>query len=106
MNSKLRPLTLLIVICLLPAPWLRAQDDAMSESDMTKMLKEAQDMQKEAADIQKKIDRNVAGRSGRQARHVETSHVETRRSRRPHGRSYPSRMVGGRSPIDGHSSQP
>jgi hypothetical protein len=54
MNSKLRPLTLLIVICLLPAPWLRAQEDATNDSDLAKMMKEAEDMQKEAADIQKK----------------------------------------------------
>ena len=54
MNSKLRPLTLLIVICLLPAPWLRAQEDATNDSDLAKMMKEAEEMQKEAADIQKK----------------------------------------------------
>jgi hypothetical protein len=54
MNLKLRPLTLLIVICLLPAPWLRAQEDATNDSDLAKMMKEAEEMQKEAADIQKK----------------------------------------------------
>ena len=54
MNSKLRPFTLLIVVCLLLAPRLRAQDDATNDSDLKKMLKEAEEMQKEAEDIQKK----------------------------------------------------
>lgn len=54
MNSKLRPFTLLIVVCLLLAPRLRAQDDATNDSDLKKMLKEAEEMQREAEDIQKK----------------------------------------------------
>src|SRR5450432_3154016 len=34
MNSKLRPFALLIVICLLPAPWLRGQEDATNDPDL------------------------------------------------------------------------
>lgn len=53
MNPQLRPLTFLIVVCLLLAPQLRAQDDASKDTDMQKMLKEAEEMQKEAEDLQK-----------------------------------------------------
>ena len=52
MNST-PPFYLLICLCFLFAPLLRAQDDATNDTDMTKMLKEAQDMQKEAEDMQK-----------------------------------------------------
>jgi hypothetical protein len=54
MNSKLRPLTVLIVLCLLFATRLRAQDEATNDSDLTKMMKEAEEMQKEAADLREK----------------------------------------------------
>ena len=52
MNSKRHRLFLFIVVALLSAPLLRAQEDATNDTDMTKMLKEAQDMQKEAEKIQ------------------------------------------------------
>jgi hypothetical protein len=54
MNSKFRPLSLLIAISFLSAPLLRAQEDATKDTDLTKMLKEAQDMQNEAAKMQEK----------------------------------------------------
>ncbi|MEY2489363.1 MAG: hypothetical protein QOC70_1305 [Verrucomicrobiota bacterium] len=54
MNSRSRVPALLLVICLVLAPRLRAQDEAIKDSDLTKMLKEAEEMQKEAAEIQKK----------------------------------------------------
>jgi hypothetical protein len=49
MNSKSHAVTLLLVSCLFLVPQLRAQDP-----DVTRMLKEAEQMQKEAADLQKK----------------------------------------------------
>ena len=54
MNSKFRALTFLIVSCFILAPRLPAQDEATKDSDLTKMLKEAEEMQKEAAELQKK----------------------------------------------------
>ena len=54
MNLKLCLLSFLIVISFLSAPRLRAQEDATNDSDLKKMLKEAEEMQKEAEDIQKK----------------------------------------------------
>jgi hypothetical protein len=54
MNSKFRALTFLLVSCLILGPQLRAQEDATKDSDLTKMLKEAEQMQKEAAELQKK----------------------------------------------------
>ena len=54
MNSKLRAFSFFFSICFLFAPPLRAQEDATNDSDLTKMMKEAEQMQKEAADIQKK----------------------------------------------------
>ena len=53
MNSKLRPLYFLVVVSLLFAPLLRAQENPSADTDLTKMLQEAQDMQKEAEEIQK-----------------------------------------------------
>ena len=52
MNAKF-PFSLLICICFLAAPPLRAQNDASNDTDLAKMLKEAQDMEKEAGEIQK-----------------------------------------------------
>ena len=54
MNAKLGPFVFLLVISFLLAPRLRAQEDAANDSDLTKMLKEARQMQKEAEDVQKK----------------------------------------------------
>lgn len=54
MNSKSHAVALLLVICLFLAPRLRAQDETTKDSELTKMLKEAEEMQKEAAEIQKK----------------------------------------------------
>ena len=53
MNSNLRPFALLVVICLFPAPLLRAQENPSADTDLTKMLEEAQDMQKQAEEMQK-----------------------------------------------------
>ena len=58
MNVKLGPFVFLLVISFLLAPRLRAQEDAASDSDLTKMLKEAEDMQKKnppAAGAKKKL---------------------------------------------------
>ncbi len=52
MNARLRPFSVLICVCFLSAPLLYAQQDATNDTDLTKMLKEAQDMQKEAEKIQ------------------------------------------------------
>ena len=49
MKLKLRLFVLFLVICVLSAPRLRAQDDP----DMKKMLKEAEEMQKQADELQK-----------------------------------------------------
>ena len=54
MNVKLDPFVFLLVISFLLAPRLRAQEDAANDSDLAKMLKEAEQMQKEAEDTQKK----------------------------------------------------
>ena len=54
MNVKLGPFVFLIVVCFLLTPRLRAQEDAANDSDLAKMLKEAEQMQNEAKDTQKK----------------------------------------------------
>ena len=46
MNVKLGSFVFLIVVCFLLTPRLGAQEDAANDSDLTKMLKEAEDMQK------------------------------------------------------------
>ena len=53
MNSKLRSFSLLVIISLLSTPLLRAQENPSDNADLTKMLEEAQDMQKQAEDMQK-----------------------------------------------------
>jgi hypothetical protein len=53
MNSKLRVFSFLILVSFLFVPRLRGQDDT-SNNDLTKMLQEAEDMQKQAEDMQKK----------------------------------------------------
>ena len=52
MNSLRSALSILIFSFFLCAPLLRAQNDAADDTDLTKMLKEAQDMQKEAEKMQ------------------------------------------------------
>ncbi len=54
MKLKLRPFCFLVVVSMLFAPFLRAQENPSDDSDLAKMMKEAQDMQKEAEDLQKK----------------------------------------------------
>jgi hypothetical protein len=65
MNSTLRPLLILLSVgSFLLAPLARAQEDALSDPDLQKMLKEAQELQKEAgpakpvkmSDLQKQAD--------------------------------------------------
>src|SRR3981081_3298127 len=53
MNLNLRPFALLVVFCLFLAPFLRAQENPSADNALTKMLEEAQDMQKEAEEMQK-----------------------------------------------------
>jgi hypothetical protein len=53
MNPRARSVSIFVVICLLFAPLLRAQDNPLNDPDLKKMLKEAQDMQKEAKELQK-----------------------------------------------------
>jgi hypothetical protein len=50
MSSKYCSLVILLVICLLLTPRLRAQED----TDLNKMLKEANEMQKKAEELNKK----------------------------------------------------
>ena len=54
MKLKLGPFSFLVVLSMLSAPLLRAQENPSDDSDLAKMMKEAQDMQKEAEDLQKK----------------------------------------------------
>ena len=53
MNSQARPYSILVIICLLFAPLLHAQDNPLNDPDLKEMLKQAQEMQKEANDLQK-----------------------------------------------------
>src|SRR5262245_9298159 len=53
MNSQARPYSILVIICLLFAPHLHAQDNPLNDPDLKEMLKQAQEMQKEANDLQK-----------------------------------------------------
>ncbi len=53
MNSNFRSLTSLVVLSVLGAPLLRAQENPSEDTDLTKMVKEAQDMQKSAEEMQK-----------------------------------------------------
>ena len=58
MNVKLRPFVCFFVVCFFFVPRLWAQEDAANDSDLTKMLKEAEDMQKKnppAAGAKKKL---------------------------------------------------
>src|SRR5215510_33490 len=53
MNSQARPYSILVIICLLFAPLLHAQDNPLNDPDLKEMLKQAQEMQKEANELQK-----------------------------------------------------
>ena len=54
MDLKYQPYIILLAICLLPTPLLRAQDtNPLNDPDMKEMLKQAQEMQKEAKELQK-----------------------------------------------------
>ena len=54
MDLKYQPFIILLAICLLLTPLLRAQDNnPLNDPDMKAMLKQAQEMQKEAAELQK-----------------------------------------------------
>jgi uncharacterized membrane protein (DUF106 family) len=52
MHPQTRLLSLLVISCLLFAPFLCAQDNPLNDPDLKKMLKEAQEMQKEAKKLQ------------------------------------------------------
>ena len=54
MKLKLGSFSFLVILSMLSAPLLRAQENPSDDSDLAKMMKEAQDMQKEAEDLQKK----------------------------------------------------
>jgi hypothetical protein len=53
MHSKHRPYSLLVIICLLLASPLRAQDNPLNDPDLKEMLRQAEKMQKEAGELQK-----------------------------------------------------
>jgi hypothetical protein len=53
MKLKVRLFTFLVAACLLAVPLLRAQDETTNDSDLSKMLKEAEEMQKDGAKMQK-----------------------------------------------------
>jgi hypothetical protein len=53
MRSKYRPYSFLVIICLVLASPLRAQDNPLEDADLKDLLKQAQKMQKQAAEIQK-----------------------------------------------------
>ncbi len=52
MHPQTRPLSFLVISCLLFAPLLCAQDNPLNDPDLKEMLKEAQKMQKEAKELQ------------------------------------------------------
>jgi hypothetical protein len=53
MHPQAHSLSLLVIICLLFAPLLCAQENPLNDPDLKEMLKEAQQMQKEAKQLQK-----------------------------------------------------
>ena len=53
MNTKLSALLFLVAICFVITPVICAQQDETTDSDLTKMMKEAEEMQKEATKMQK-----------------------------------------------------
>jgi hypothetical protein len=54
MKLKLSLFVLFLLICVLFAPRLRAQDNPPNDLDLKKMMEEAEDMQKEANELSKK----------------------------------------------------
>jgi uncharacterized membrane protein len=53
MNQQARPFSLLVIICLLFAPLLRAQENPLNDPDLKEMLEQAQEMQMQANELQK-----------------------------------------------------
>jgi hypothetical protein len=53
MQSRHLSYSILVIVCLLLAAPLRAQDNPLNDSDLKEMLKEAEKMQKEAGELQK-----------------------------------------------------
>ena len=53
MNTKLSALLFLVAICFVITPVIYAQQDETTDSDLTKMMKEAEEMQKGATKMQK-----------------------------------------------------
>lgn len=53
MHSRASRFSVLVIICLLFDPLLRAQDNPLNDPDLKEMLKEAQEMQKQANELQK-----------------------------------------------------
>ena len=52
MHPDTRLFSFLVIVCLLLAPFLRAQENPLNDPDLKEMLKEAQEMQKEAKKLQ------------------------------------------------------
>jgi hypothetical protein len=53
MQSRQLPYSILVIVCLVFAGALRAQDNPLNDPDLKEMLKEAEKMQKEAGELQK-----------------------------------------------------
>ncbi|HJW37792.1 MAG TPA: hypothetical protein VJ420_04135 [Candidatus Udaeobacter sp.] len=53
MQSRQLPYSILVIVCLVFAGALRAQDNPLNDPDLKKMLKEAEKIQKEAGEVQK-----------------------------------------------------
>ncbi|PYS71680.1 MAG: hypothetical protein DMF73_10255, partial [Acidobacteria bacterium] len=53
MQSRHLSYSTLVIVCLLLAAPLRAQDNLLNDPDLKEMLKEAEKMQKEAGELQK-----------------------------------------------------
>jgi len=53
MQSRQLPYSILVIVCLVFAGALRAQDNPLNDPDLKEMLKEAEKIQKEAGELQK-----------------------------------------------------
>jgi tRNA U34 5-methylaminomethyl-2-thiouridine-forming methyltransferase MnmC len=53
MQSRQLPYSILVIVCLVFAGALRAQDNPLNDPDLKQMLKEAEKIQKEAGELQK-----------------------------------------------------
>ncbi len=53
MHSQARLISILLVICLLFAPHVFAQEDSLNDPDLKDLLKQAEEMQKQAKELQK-----------------------------------------------------